>query len=235
MAPKKWEWKILIVTAHQPGYLPWLGYFDKIAKSDLFIFLDSVQFEKNSFTNRNKIKSPQGPIWLTVPVKLKGHLASTINELPIDNTQQWQDKHLRSIYANYKKVPSFELKYGKLNELYRRPYEFLADLCYDHLLFWLRELGLSDKRILRSHELPVTSHKSDLILDLCSYTNADVYISGVFGKEYLDEEKFCRNQIKIVYQGYNHPVYPQAWGDFIPYLSILDFWMNCDQYRMIWE
>src|SRR5450631_1867991 len=97
----------MIVAIHQPAYLPWLGYFDRIAASDLFIFLDTVQFERNSFTNRNRIKTASGPIWLTVPVRLRGHMEKILNEIEIDNTKGWKKKHLRAVEQNYHRAPMF--------------------------------------------------------------------------------------------------------------------------------
>jgi hypothetical protein len=222
----------MILSAHQPAYLPWLGYFDKIIKSDIFIFLDSVQFEKNSFTNRNKIKTPQGAIWLTVPVKIKGHLNLALKDIEIDTRSHWEQDHLKAIYLNYKKAPRFNECYPKLETLYQKEYVFLAELCWDHLVFWLKELGIA-KRLLRSSQLPVASKKSDLILDLCRYFSADHYISGALGKNYLAENDFQNSGISIEYQHYAHPGYPQLWGEFIPNMGIIDFWMNSDKYWLI--
>jgi hypothetical protein len=222
----------MILSAHQPAYLPWMGYFDKIMKSDIFVFLDMVQFEKNSFINRNKIKTPQGPTWLTVPVKLKGHLKLTLMEIIIDSKYNWQRNHLKSIYLNYKKAPRYEECYFKIEELYQKEYEFISELCWDQLRFWLKEIGIETK-LVRSSELPIISKKSDLIFDLCRYFQADHYISGALGKNYLEEDRFNRADITIEYQDYQHPVYHQLWGDFIPYMGVIDFIMNTDNYWLI--
>ena len=222
----------MILSAHQPAYLPWLGYFDKIIQSDIFIYLDSVQFEKNSFTNRNRIKSPQGELMLTVPVLSKGHINKSLTEIEIDNKQNWRKKHLSSILMNYKKAKRFEECYAKLEVLYDKEYDFLSELCYEHLIFWLRELGIKTE-IIKSSELNIDSKKSDLIFDLCRYYNTDTYISGALGKNYLEENKFKNAKINIIYQDYKHPVYEQLWGEFLSYMSILDFWMNYDDYNLI--
>lgn len=224
----------MILSIHQPAYLPWLGYFDKIINSDVFIFLDTVQFEKNSFTNRNKIKTKNGENWLTVPVKTKGHIDSTLKELQIDNTKNWHKKHLNAIFMNYKKAPFFEKIYSKIENLYASDEELLSDLCYKHLLFWLKEIGV-DRKIIKSSELDIDSKKSDLILDLCKNLNANHYISGALGKNYICEESFIKNNIVVEYQEYKHPVYPQLWGEFLPNMSILDFCMNTDNYSIISE
>lgn len=216
----------MILTAHQPAYLPWLGYFDKIAKSDVFIYLDSVQFEKNSFTNRNRIKTPQGAAWLTIPVQMKGHLGKRILDIEIDNHQPWKKKHLNAIYLNYKKVANFEEKYHKIEKIYHRnEYQLLSDLCWDQLLFWLKELHIQTK-VMKQSELSIESKKSDLIFDLCKQFTVSTYISGALGKDYLEEKKFAEQNIQIAYQDYQSPEYPQLWGEFMPNLSVLDFWMN---------
>jgi hypothetical protein len=225
----------MIVTIHQPAYLPWLGYFDKIIRSDCYVYLDTVQFEKNSFTNRNRILTPQGPLWLTVPVKLRGHMTSTMNDIEIDNGQPWRQKHLRSIYSNYKKSPRFEERYVRLEELYKEEDHLLSDLCFRHLRFWFEELGIRT-RLLKASELGIDSKKSELVLDICKHLHADRYISGALGADYLDTAVFEENGIEVEFQNYAHPVYPQLWGtEFVPNLSIVDFWMNAAGYERIAE
>jgi hypothetical protein len=224
----------MILSAHQPAYLPWLGYFDKIIRSDIFIYLDTVQFEKNSFTNRNRVKTLQGPLWLTVPVKAKGHLDKTMMDIEIDNSQPWRRKHLNSIFMNYKKAPRFEECYEKLETLYQDRHQLLAELCWEQLQFWVKELGIRTP-IVRASILPVQAKKSDLVLELCRHYEADHYLSGILGKEYLVVDDFGRCGITVTFQQYKHPDYPQLWGAFLSHLSILDFWMNSDDYRMITE
>jgi len=217
----------MTISAHQPAYLPWLGYFDKILRSDLFIFLDSIQFEKNSFTNRNMIKSSNGAIWLTVPVKTKDHFELKLNEIVIDNKKNWKDKHLKSIYFNYKKAVNFEYNFPKIEKLYSNNYEFLSDLCFEHLIFWLEEFNIKTK-IIPSSKLNIKSNKSDLVLELCLKFNANNYLSGILGKNYLEEENFKRHNIEVEYQKFETPFYEQLYGEFIPNLSIIDVWMNSD-------
>jgi hypothetical protein len=222
----------MILSAHQPAYLPWLGYFNKIVRSDIFIFLDSVQFEKNSFTNRNKIKTAQGPIWLTVPLMTKGHINLVLEQMEIDNKRNWREKHFKSITQNYKKSPFIQHYYHKIEALYLKEYVFFAEICWDQLIFWLGEMGIH-KKLVRSSDLPITSKKSDLILDLCRYFGADHYLSGALGRNYLEEDNFQQAGITIEYQDYQHPVYPQLWGDFVPFMGVVDFIMNTDNYWLI--
>lgn len=213
------------ISAHQPAYLPWMGYFDKIAKSDLFVYLDNVQFEKNSFTNRNLIKTAQGACWLTLPVRQKGHMSSTLLTLPLDDSQPWRRKHLQSIALNYRKAPGFDEKFSRLERQYQTPAITLADFCWNQLQFWLAELDLACT-LIRASTLPDMGRKSDLVFNLCRHFAADTYLSGKLGKDYLAESVFAEHKVHIEYQDYQPPVYPQLYGQFIPALSILDLWMN---------
>lgn len=220
------------MSAHQPAYLPWLGYFDKIKRSDVFIFLDTVQYEKNSFTNRNKIKTQNGPIWLSVPVIKTDHFDKTMREMPIDKNSHWQRKHLNSIQQSYSKAPHFKELMPKLQDLYAKDYDNIVDATWDHLIFWLDVLDIHTK-IIKSSSLDVSSKKSDFVFDLCRAVNADYYISGALGKDYLDIEKFERAGIKVEFQDYQHPIYPQLFGEFLPDMGVVDFAMNADDYSVI--
>jgi hypothetical protein len=165
-------------------------------------------------------------------VKIKGHIGKTMMEIEIDNSQDWRKKHLNTIFMNYKKAPRFEACYAKLENLYQTGYQLLTELCWDQLLFWLKELGITT-RIVRSTSLPIDAKKSDLVLELCRYYRADHYISGILGRNYLQIEDFANDGIAVTFQEYHHPVYPQMWGDFLPYMGILDFWMNTGEYGLI--
>ena len=215
----------MILSAHQPAYLPWLGYFDKIARVDVFVYLDTVQFEKNSFINRNQIKTPQGSLWLTVPVKTKGHTSGSLRTTEIDERQPWRVKHLKSIEMNYRKAARFDECFPKIEALLSMPESNLAEYCWHQLRFWLDELGIVT-RIVRSSELPIANLKSDLVLELCQYFGAQHYLSGALGRDYLIEDDFSKTGIVIEYQSFKSPVYPQLWGAFMPNLSILDWWMS---------
>jgi len=217
----------MILSAHQPAYLPWLGYFEKIDQADIFVFLDTVQFEKNSFINRNKIKTPQGPQWLTIPVKMKGHINATLLDTLIEDAQPWRCRHLKAIEMNYRKAPHFKECFPKLAGLLATPGNSLSELCWEQLQFWLSEFDIKT-RIVRSSTVPVTGKKSNLILDLCKHFGADQYLSGALGKNYLDEDSFAMAGIRISYQDFKHPVYPQLWGVFEPNMGVVDYWMNRD-------
>lgn len=217
----------MIISIHQPAYLPWMGYLARIAASDVFVYLDTVQFEKNSFTNRNRIKTANGPIWLTVPVLQQGHIGKPMLEIEIDQQQDWRKKHLRSIENNYRRAPRFAHGFPLLSALYGRPEQHLVELCFQQLLFWLEQLNIRTK-IVRASELPVSGQKSDLVLALCRHLDASTYLSGPLGRGYLQEQDFGAAGIEVQYQQFVHPQYPQLYGEFVPAMAIVDYWMNSD-------
>lgn len=216
----------MILSAHQPAYLPWLGYLYKIASCDVFIYLDEVQFEKNSFINRNRIKTPQGVQWLTVPVKMKGHMEATLRGTAMDDGQPWRRKHLAALALNYRKARFFDYAYPRLEALLGVATHNLAEFCFEQLRFWMAEFGIAT-RLVRQSQAPVEGSKSDLVLNLCLQQNANVYLSGKLGRDYLDLASFELHGIEVRFQQFNPKPYPQLWGDFEPGLSVLDYWMNC--------
>ena len=214
-----------VVAAHQPAYLPWLGYFHRIARADTFVFLDDVQFEKNSYTNRNQIKTKAGPLWLTVPVCKGGHTSTTMLSTMVDDRTNWRRKHLESIRQAYSRAPHFEACFGRLEELYGEQEVLLKDVCLRHLMFWMRVLDLKTK-VIQLHELQVSERKSALVLAICKALSADTYISGPFGRDYLDMALFQEAGVAVEFDRFVHPTYPQLHGAFVPNLGIVDAWMN---------
>jgi hypothetical protein len=214
------------LAAHQPAYLPWLGYLDKIASVDVFVYLDTVQFEKNSYTNRNRIKTPQGVQWLTVPVRQKGHITQTLEQTEIDETKPWRSKNLKSVAMSYARAGHFRECFEKLEALHAEQDGLLAGLCWKQLRFWLEEFAIATE-IVRASELPVSGRKSGLILELCRHFGVDYYLSGSLGRDYLQADEFAAAGVHIAFQDYVSPVYPQLWGEFVPNLSVVDYWMNC--------
>lgn len=224
----------MIVSIHQPAYLPWLGYFDKIMKSDVFVYLDTVQFQKNSFQNRNKIRTSNSTVWLTVPVITKNILYTTpLHKLPIDNKQNWRKKHLNTIRMNYSKAPYSDRVFPFLEECYSREWVSLSDICFYMLTHFLEQLEIKNKVIKASDLRPFESQKSALLLDICKEFNATTYLSGSVGRNYLDTEIFSKNNVDIVFQDYQHPVYYQVYKGFEPNMPIIDLIMNEENPRDI--
>ena len=212
----------------QPGYLPWLGFFDQVYRSDIFVFYDDVQFDKNGWRNRNRIKSPAGPHWLTVPVRVNS-LEQRIFETEIDDRQPWARKHLGTIRQFYAKAPYLKRFLPELEEtLVGGRWQRLIDLDVAVIEMMCRWLGI-ERRMLRSSELGVRGERSERLLNICLSQGASRYLSGSAARAYLDTELFARHGVEVLWQDYQHPVYRQQHGDFIPFLSALDLLLNCGE------
>lgn len=217
-----------IVAGHQPHYFPWLGYFNKIYLADAFCIVDTIQYRKKYFQNRTKIKTKNGPLWLTIPVKTRGFYKQNIDEVEIDNTIPWQRKHWRTLQLAYKKAPYFQRYSDFFQEIYeKRKWEKLVEINEYSLFQVLNFLGL-DKEIIKSSSFNPTGKKTNLLIDICKAMKADGYLSGMGGaREYVDLEKLKKQNLEHYFQKFMHPKYPQLHGEFIPQLSIIDLLFNC--------
>ena len=216
----------MIVSINQPAYLPWLGYFDRISKSDIHIVLDHVQFEKNSLINRNKIRTDNSWSWLTVPIKTKSKFGDLdIRNIEIENTVQWKKKHWKTIQSNYLKSKFFSEHASFFEEVYNKEWFKLIGLI-EYINNYLLETLRIKTKIINSHELNPKKNKSDLILELCQKVGAKRYLSGPLGRDYLDREAFKKARIEVQFQDYIHPTYSQAYKGFITNLSIIDLLFN---------
>lgn len=216
----------MIVSINQPAYLPWLGYFDRIAKSDIHIILDHVQFEKNSMTNRNKVRTPTGWAWLTVPIPTKGRFGNLrIKNLEINTEMPWARKHWDTIHCNYARSPFFEQHATFFQELYKDTGERLEPLMSNATEYLLSEFEIPTQ-LVSSSSLDPQHAKSDLVLELCRKLEATVYLSGPFGRQYLDRGKFEKAGIELRFHDYLHPEYRQAFDGFEPYMSAIDLLFN---------
>ncbi len=218
-----------VVSIMQPAYLPWLGYFDRIVKSDLHVVLDHVEMDKSSqtkFSNRNRVRTPSGWTWLTVPVKTKGESACLpIKNLAIAHHSDWRRKHWNSIRGNYARAACFEQHAEFFEGLYQKNWELLGPLLTESTDYLLRAFEIAP-RLIRSSDLDPQEFKSDLILELCRKVNASVYISGPFGRDYLDRAAFAQASIALRFHDYPHPQYEQAFDGFEPYMSAIDLLFN---------
>ena len=215
----------MILTAHQPVYLPWLGLFHKIALAEMFCLFDIVQYQKRDYNNRNKIKTPNGDIWLTVPVESKQHFGKKLCDIKIiDNG--WNKKQFKSISFAYKKSPYFDQYIDGLeNILLKKTHTYLSELNLQLLMYFLACLKI-DIPIVKASDYDFIGYKSDLVLDMCIKLGAKKYIFGLQGKVYADIESFKDKGIDVFFQDYQHPNYQQLHGDFIPCLSIIDLLFN---------
>ena len=215
----------MILTAHQPVYLPWLGLFHKIALAETFVYFDQVQYLPKDWMNRNKIRTKSGSIWLTVPVLRKGYRDLKTSEIEINNSIDWQKKHFRSISLNYKKSPYFENYIPFFEDVYSRKWKFLGELNEYMLKWFLDELGIK-VNFLNANDFKFQGEKSSLILNMCKELNASTYIFGTLGKDYADVQEFEKNNIGLIFQNYNHPKYSQLYREFISHMSIIDLLFN---------
>lgn len=212
-----------IISIRQPGYIPYMGFFKKIQSSNVFVYLDDVQYERGDWDNRNKIHTAEGSAWLTVPVLNK--FGEKLNEVKIDNTKNWNSKHRTTIKINYQNAPFFQKYWEKIEHILNSKWEKLIDLNLTLIEFFNFELGIKTKTV-RSSELQINSTGSQRLLEICQKLNADTYLSGPLGKNYLDEKIFSSASISIVYEKFEHPQYHQMRENFIPNLSIIDLLFN---------
>ena len=215
----------MIAAVHQPQFMPWLGYFDKIVRSETFVFLDNVQFKKNEFQNRNKIKTAQGWMWLTVPVLYK--YPEQLDEVKINNGIDWRKKHLRTLAINYQKAPYFHDRFPEVERFYAVDSASISEVNRQSVLMLLRMLGVDRKIAIASALGHQPEEPSERLAAICESLGADTYLSGAGGRTYLDLEPFNKRGITVVFQAFNHPIYPQLYGDFISNLSLLDLLFNC--------
>jgi hypothetical protein len=215
----------VILTAHQPVYLPWLGLFHKIALADLFCYFDIAQYQTKDFNNRNKIKTHNGEIWLSVPVESKNHFAKSVGEIRIVQ-DGWQRKHFKSISMAYHKAPYYRAYIEQFEEvLTAQSFETLSALNLAILRLVMRNLEIFTPIVVAS-DYAFRGVKSDLVLDMCVQLKAAVYIFGAQGRDYADVESFRSSGVEPYFQDYRHPPYRQLHGEIKPYMSIIDLLFN---------
>lgn len=220
----------MIVSGHQSAYLPWLGLLHKATLCDLFVYMDDVQFLERDFNNRNRIVTPSGQfLWLTVPVDKKKSTGSAINNIYIKedaNKFGWQEKHWATIKTCYGRSPYFK-EYSPFFEwvYLESRWERLSELNLEILkkLFDWFEIK-AQIEVASDHQF--TEKKSNLILEHCKKFNADMVVTGVFGRDYIDLEKFQQENIQVEFQNYNHPIYKQRCQNFVSNLSAIDLLFN---------
>ena len=215
----------MIVAVHQPQYLPWIGYFDKMRRADAFCYLDDVQYKKNEWQNRNRIKTAQEWQWLTVPVHYR--FPEKINEVRINNTTNWKKKHLQALVTNYSRAPYYKTYISMFEDIYSREWEFISELNI-HLIECLREaLQLMEKNTAISSALDLREEPTDRLIDICKALGADTYLAGQGAAGYMDVDRFEKSGVKVITQDVKHPVYPQLFKGFQSHLSIVDLLFNC--------
>jgi len=214
---------VKVISIRQPGYLPYLGFFKKIESVDVFVFLDDVQYSRGDWDNRNKIRTSNDSAWLTVPILSKP--ARLLNQVKIDYSKDWLYKHKTTIKFNYENSPFFDLHWKNIESIFDKSYEKLLDLNMSLIDYFLSVLQIKTETILSS-TLDLNSTGSKKLLDICKLLDADTYLSGELGKNYLDKKIFQNANIKVVFEKFCHPVYNQNNSNFLSNLSIIDLLFN---------
>lgn len=213
----------MIVTIHQPQFMPWLGYFDKMDRADHFVVLDSVQFKKNEWQNRNRIKTPQGPQWLTVPVSYR--FPARLDEVSTNATVNWRHKLWQALLTNYARAPHWADCADSLKLLLAEEYPRLVDINVASIQ-WLRtQLGVTTPTSLSS-QFDCSDDPTQRLIDLCLHHGGTTYLSGPDGEKYLDVSRFTDQGIDVIFHSYEHPEYDQLHGEFISHLTCLDLVLN---------
>jgi hypothetical protein len=213
------------VVILQPSYVPWLGYFDQLYKSDVFVIYDDVQFDKHGWRNRNRIKTAKGPQWLTVPVLTHGLGKPTNRDVRITPNDPWRRKHLQALRTHYAKAPAFADVFPPIEDWLSKEWEYLWELDLAGLRLVCDMLGLR-REIRLSSEMRVDGEQTERLVRICQALGATAYLSGDAARAYLDETLFAAAGIRLEYHGYHHPTYAQLYADFISHLSIIDLLMN---------
>ncbi len=213
------------IVVLQPGYLPWLGFFDQMRRADVFVYYDDVQFDKNSWRNRNRIRALNGPHWLSVPVLHQGLGKPLIKDIRIDNRVPWARKHIGTLKQFYREAVYIDRYIEPIEKILNRQWIYLVDLNVElaaQMAEWLK----IKTQVVFASKLGIEGERSERLLAICKHFQAQKYLSGDSAREYLDVGLFSKNGIKVEWQDYQHPAYRQLHGEFLPYLSALDLLLN---------
>ncbi|MBD3166794.1 hypothetical protein GF324_09360 [bacterium] len=210
-------------SVHQPHYLPYPGYLDKVQRSDVFVFLERVQYVRREYQNRNRIKTPQGPQWLTVPVK--GAYGAAIDDVAIDDSTDWRGKHLATLRRAYAKAPFVEELEG-FAEVIGRSYETLAELTIATTGYFLDRFGIVTPRHRQTEFADLPNEPSERIAEMGKRLHANRYLAGSGGRSYMNMEPFERVGMEVEFLAHQPRPYPQQHGEFIPHLGSIDLMLN---------
>ena len=217
----------MIISTHQPIFNPWLGFFYKMLHSDLFILMDDVQFPLGTtWINRNRFKHHQGTLWLTVPVWKKGKGLQKINEVKICYEEKWPTKHLRSLEMAYSKAPYWNDYCGFWKKIYAQKNPTLLHLNLQ-IIEYLKSSLMIPSKIQLSSPLGIKATGNKRLVEICRKLKASTYLVQYEAKKFIKDELFSEAGIHVQYFRFNHPIYPQLWGDFIYNLSVWDLLFNC--------
>jgi hypothetical protein len=218
-----------LVAIHQPTFLPWLGWWDKLARADVFVLLDDVQFPKKggSWINRVRILSNGRPVWLTIPVDRAYHGVRTVREMLVDETKPWRSKLAATLAAGYGRAPYFDEVYPDVEAALHEPTARIAELNERTIRRLARRLDVSTHSLVRQSEVGVAGRGTELLVELCRSVDGDAYLTGDGADGYLVPELFARAGVELVAQRFVPPRYPQRSDAVVPGLSIVDALMSC--------
>ncbi len=213
----------MIVTIHQPEHMVWLGFLHNLTLAEVFVIFDDTQFKKHYFENRNKIRTKDGSMWLTVPVKDQP-LSTRIKDTLISHETEWIKKYLQSLKTHYGGTPYFKDYYPKIEQIFQKKHEKIVDLNIEIIEFLMEEFGVKPLKIIKSSELNIPDHikGSDICLEICKRAGASKYLSGVDGVNYLKLDDFEKEGIEVIFHKFDHPKYEQIHGEFMPGMSSID-------------
>jgi hypothetical protein len=213
----------MIIFVHQPEYMPWLGFFDKLARCDTFVIYDDAQYQHGGFHNRNRIRTFNGWEWLTVPIT-HGH-PQTIKGVKISG-DQWKNKHLNAIVRHYKKASYFEDYFPLIKEAIDYNHESLMSLNLHLIKTFADILSLKAKMVLSSEFPYYGKEKNEKLVSMCKFMGAQSYLSGSGGKTYINQDLFAEAKVDVKWHSYSHPIYKQSYPGFEPNMSIIDLLFN---------
>jgi hypothetical protein len=215
----------MIVTIHQPNFAPWLGYFDKIRKSDVFILLDTVPFTKGGFQNRVQIKGQHSAQWLTVPIVKAGRTGQSTNSVQINHSAPWRTNHLRTLQALYAKTRYFQKVSDELINIYSNDTDRLVEFNVP-IIKWMLTKFQIDRKVIFASELNCLGSGTSLLLSLVQAVGGDTYLSGPSGRNYLELAKFESAGVAVDFHEFTSIEYQQLRPPFVPGLSALDYLFN---------
>ncbi|MFN2533461.1 MAG: WbqC family protein [Pyrinomonadaceae bacterium] len=233
-----WSWEYYvktmtgsnIVAIHQPTFFPWLGFFNKIHRANVFVILDNVQFSKKGGTWANRVKLLVGakPKWITMPVDRNYHGVRTYGEMMIDNGIPWRDKLLKTIHFSYGRAPHFAEVFPTIESLVSNPTPRLTDYNLSAILYLVKVFGIDVSKIVFASSLKTEGTATDLLISIVKAANGTAYLCGGGAGGYQEDEKFAAAGLNLIYQNFQHPVYEQISGqNFVTGLSVIDALMNC--------
>lgn len=215
----------MIVGIHQPNFIPWIGYFYKIYRSDIFVLLNDVQFVKNSYADRNSIKTSNGCCYLKLPLEIPSH-TTNYNEIRIKHELNWKDKQLKTIEMNYKKAPFFKEVFSDVEMWFSSEEKMLDKFNSKIIMDISKKLNFSTEFVY-SGDFHILDKSTDRLIDIIKLCGGDAYFSGMGGTKYQEEERYKEEKIKLIYTDFTYPEYPQLWKGFEKNLTVLDILFNC--------